>query len=271
LTVVLNQVRLVASDLDGTLIAHGTVVSERTVDVLRAVSKRGVEVVAVTGRSHWSAVNILRPVGCIRWIICSNGATVYDFEAEAVVQQRPLSDRHVADVVTRLAEAFPTAGFAWESAHGIFHSERWIRNRQATDARFVADKDRPPRSLTPEDGPILKLMVAHHELTTYDWLDALCHHMPDGVNVSTSGASFVEVTRADANKGDALRHLCQELGVDQAETIAFGDHANDLPMLDWVGAGYAMANADPRVLAVADHSAPHHAEDGVAQVLERLL
>ena len=247
------------------------VVSERTIAALRVISERGVEVVAVTGRSHWSAVGLLRPVGCIRWIICSNGATVYDFEAEAIVHERPLTEQQVDEVVNKLTKAFPTIGFAWESVRGVFHTDQWVENRQATDPSYAPKKTRHCRQLTLDDGPILKLMIAHHELTTYDLLDALRHHLPEGVSASTSGASYAEVTQADANKGDALRHLCEQLGVDRAETIAFGDHANDLPMLDWVGAGYAMANADPRVRAVADYLAPDHGEDGVAQVLERLF
>ena len=262
---------LVASDLDGTLLTPETKVSERTIEALRAVHARGIEVVAVTGRSHWSAVEILRPVGCIRWIICSNGATVYDYEAEAVVHDRPLSETQVNEVVDRMVEAFPTVGFAWESRNGIFHSDQWVQNREANETSYGIKKARPTTDLAGEESAVLKLMAAHDELTTYEWLDAVQQHLPAGVSASTSGATFVEVTQADANKGEALRSLCRQLGVARGETMAFGDHANDLPMLDWVGVSYAMANAAPRVMEVADHVAPHHRDDGVAQVLEQLL
>jgi len=105
----------------------------------------------------------------------------------------------------------------------------------------------------------------------YEWLAAVEPHMPEGVSVSTSGAQFVEVTAIDATKAEALRQLCDQLGVDRAHTIAFGDHANDLAMLRWAGTGFAMANAAEHVLAEADAVAPHHAEHGVAQVIEALL
>ena len=268
----LNEVTLVATDLDGTLLGPGMTVSERTARTLRAVAERGVEIVAVTGRSHWSSVAILRPVGCIRWLICSNGATVYDFEAEAVVHRRPLDGDQVVDVTKRLEAAFPEVGFAWESPDGIFHSEQWLRNRRAIDPAFSPERSRlVAQPLEAGQVDVLKLMAAHDRLVTYEWLEAVDQHLPTGVNGSTSGATFVEVTRADANKGSALEHLCTQLQVDRSQTMAFGDHANDLPMLDWAGVSFAMANADARVLAVADHRAPHHADDGVAQVLERLL
>ena len=68
-------------------------------------------------------------------------------------------------------------------------------------------------------------------------------------------------------KASTLALLCADLGVDAADVIAFGDMPNDLPMLAWAGTSYAMANAHPTVRAAADHVAPGHDEDGVAQVL----
>lgn len=263
-------VRLVASDLDGTLFGPDGAVSARTAATLRDVAAAGVEIVVATGRSHWSAVPRLEHLGCLRWLICSNGATVYDFEVGEIVVRRALSPADVAEVVDGLTARFPSVGFAWESPEGVFHTDRWVANRYATDARFQV-KQRPTRELRVHEETVLKLMIAHDELTEYEWLDALATEVPDGLSASTSGAAFVEVTAADANKGDALRLLCDEVGVDRSHTIAFGDHANDLGMLAWVGTGYAMANAAARVREIADATAPHHAEDGVAQVLSELL
>ena len=85
------------------------------------------------------------------------------------------------------------------------------------------------------------------------------------------GADAAEIGPAEVDKRAGLSWLCEHLGVDQADTIAFGDEGNDLTMLAWVGTGYAMANAPADVQAVADHVAPHHLDDGVAQVLETLI
>ncbi|MDH3678703.1 MAG: Cof-type HAD-IIB family hydrolase [Acidimicrobiia bacterium] len=265
-----STIRLVASDLDGTLFGPDGTVSSRTAETLRAVAAAGVEIVVATGRSHWSAVPRLEHVGCLRWLICSNGATVYDLEAGGVVVHRPLTGAQVSEVVDGLRDRFPTVGFAWESPEGVFHTDRWVVNRAATDARFEA-KPRPTRDLRVGEDTVLKLMIAHDELTEYAWLDAVAADVPVGLSTSTSGAAFVEITAADANKGDALRLLCADVGIDRTETIAFGDHANDLGMLAWVGVGYAMANAGPRVREIADATAPHHADDGVARVLAGLV
>lgn len=265
-----SNITLIASDLDGTLFGSDGAVTARTAEALRATADRGVEIVVATGRSHWSAASRLEHLDCIRWLICSNGATVYDGHAGDVVLRRALTEAQVSSAVDELRGAFPSVGLAWEGPEGVFHTEQWATNRLATDHRFVP-KERPTRDLRPDDDTVLKLMVAHDRMVEYEWLDAVTSSIPDGLSVSTSGAAFVEVTAADANKGDALRLLCTELGVDRSTTIAFGDHANDLGMLAWVGRGYAMANAAPRVHEIADATAPHHAEDGVAQVLTALF
>ncbi|MEL7158349.1 MAG: Cof-type HAD-IIB family hydrolase [Actinomycetota bacterium] len=265
------NLRLVASDLDGTLLSGDSRLAPRTIEALQQTAAQGVEVVAVTGRSHRTCVELLRPAECIRWAICSNGATVWDFEAEDVVVRRPLDNGQVVGVLAAVEQAFPTAGLSWETGTGHYVTEQWITARRAVDPRFRNRLDLPPVTFDFDHGEVLKLMLAHDELITFDWLDALRPHLSDDLSISTSGATFVEVTRADANKGDALADLCRMLGIGPEATVAFGDHANDLPMLAWAGRSYAMANADDSVLAVADAVAPPHHEDGVAQVLEGLL
>ncbi len=265
-----GTIRLIASDLDGTLLGTDSQVSARTTATIRAVTAREVHFVVATGRSQWSAVPRLEHLtGSVRWVLCSNGATLYDLEGRDVIRHRAMADDELARTIDVLRHEFPTVGFAWETPSGLHYTERWRENRRATEVHPEPGRD--TSELRVGDEPVLKLMVAHDRLVRYDWLDAMGPLVPETLNASTSGATFVEVTAPGANKGDALADLCAELGVAPAETVAFGDHSNDETMLRWVGRGYAMANADPRILAVADATAPHHANDGVATVIEELL
>ena len=267
-----HPVTLLASDLDGTLLGPDSRVADRTTAALEAAAAAGIEVVVATGRSHWTALPLIDHLACVRWVICSNGATVYDRQQGEVVMRRLLSPELVALVVDRLRAAFPTVGLAWECASGLVQDDRWMANRVATNPAVVASSREPVTSeLDLRAGEIVKLLVAHHELVTYEWLAAVQPHVPEGVSVSTSGAQFVEITAIDATKAEALRQLCQQLGVDRAHTVAFGDHDNDLAMLRWAGTGVAMANAADHVRRDADAVAPHHADHGVAQVIEQLL
>ena len=92
--------------------------------------------------------------------------------------------------------------------------------------------------------------------------------MGDRVNVTHSSFPLLEISAAAVTKASTLALLCADLGIEAAEVMAFGDMPNDLPMLTWAGTSYSMADAHPSVVAAADHVAPGHDEDGVAQVLE---
>ncbi|MGF1595910.1 MAG: HAD-IIB family hydrolase [Acidimicrobiales bacterium] len=266
----LSGVALVATDLDGTLLGPAAALSVRTVAAVAALADVGVEVVVATGRGHRSAVPLIEPLTTVRWLIASNGATLYDLRRNEVVEHRPLAASCVADLVTTAVGRFGPVGLSWETPDGQYHDNSWIAIRRAHDPDYrPLYSDLRPR-LDPAVAPVLKLMVAHGRLGAYGWLDALLPHVPDGVTAVTSGAPFVEVTAGEADKGFAVAELCRRLGIDRSATAAFGDQVNDVGMLSWVELGFAMANAADRVAAVTTWRAPHHAEDGVAQVLERI-
>lgn len=264
------DLRLIASDIDGTLLGEDHRVSDRTIEVLAAAAAAGVEVVAATGRSHWSALDVLDGVDCIRWIIGSNGATLYDRAADAVVRQHVLDPELSRPMLAEIEAAHPGVAFGWETPDGVWFTPEFlaIRRANAPDApsldRFAAPFDAAATDL-------VKVMVQHPELREMEWLDTLRTILPDQLSASTSGAAFVEVTAPEADKGVALAALCADLGIDQGATIAFGDHSNDLGMLSWVERGFAMANAHPAVLAATTERAPHHLDHGVAETVALLL
>lgn len=264
------QMRLIATDIDGTLLGADQVVSQRTIAALRAADEAGVNVVAATGRSHWSAVPLLEPIGCVRWLLASNGATLFDLEAMEVVERFPIHRAVVETVVSSLEGEFGSLGYSWETTEGVFQNEmfRAIRSR-LFPSRKIARRSNASFEAGGED--LVKLMVLHPDLADLEWLEAAGPHVPADVNVATSGLGFVEFTAPEADKGLALAALCDRLGVAQHDTVSFGDQSNDLGMLRWSGRGYAMANASAPAVDAASHRAPHHLDDGVAQIVEELL
>ena len=95
--------------------------------------------------------------------------------------------------------------------------------------------------------------------------------LPRGVTGAASAESFIEVTGADVHKASTLASLIDRLAVDRTDVAAFGDQHNDLDMLRWAGTGYAMGNAQPKVLDAADAVVPTNANDGVAATIEAWL
>jgi len=259
-----------ATDIDGTLLGSDHVVTQRTIDVLRSAHEAGVEIVAATGRSHWSAVPLIEPVGCIRWLLASNGATLFDLSTGQIVDQSLLDRATVRTVVSRLNREFPGLGYSWETAEGVFQDEAFRAIRSTTfPSQKIARRSTVEFDAGADD--LAKMMVLHPTLADTAWLEASRPCIPSELSFATSGLRFVEITSALADKGIALAALCDRLGVPQEDSVTFGDQLNDLGMLRWAGRGYAMANAHADAVEAASHRAPHHADDGVAQVVEQLL
>ncbi len=262
--------KLLASDLDGTLLDADSKISSRTEQMLRQAAASGVEIVAATGRSYRTAVPLFEGLDMVRWLLCSNGATIYDAQQGEVVSHAVI-ESEAAQRILSTTNVLDDLGFAWETPSGRFRDEpmtKMMNERFGTD--LVIDYTNAP-PITEMADELIKVLIFHRELDHDELLDRLAATLGDGMSVSSSGFAFIEITADGAEKGSALARLCNDLGVAQADTVAFGDQRNDLGMIDWAGRGYAMANAHPELLALTDLRAPHHAEDGVAQVVEQLL
>jgi HAD superfamily hydrolase (TIGR01484 family) len=117
---------------------------------------------------------------------------------------------------------------------------------------------------------VVKLLARHEELGSDELLAAARAAVGAGATLThSSNDGLLEISAADVSKASGLASLAAELGVPAAETVAFGDMPNDLPMLAWAGHGVAVANAHPEVLAAADEVTASNDDDGVAEVLAR--
>ena len=253
---------LVATDLDGTLVRSDGSISPYTAGVLAAVEALGVPVVFVTGRPlRWTEV-VFEHVGSHGLAIVSNGALVWDVARHEPHTVRTMDAATAIAVSEELRAAVPGTTFAVESLDGI-----------DLEPGFMERAELPPgvrRAPVAElfDRPGLKLLARHEELDPEEFW-ALAEEVVQGRLVITwsSTTALLEISAPDVTKASTLAQVASGLGVDAADVIAFGDMPNDLPMLTWAGTSYAMADAHPSVVVAADHLAPGHDEDGVAQVL----
>jgi len=261
-----TAIRLVATDLDGTLLRTDGTVSGRTRRSIARAREAGIVVVLVTARSPRTLRPLARQVGVGDLAICCNGAIVYDLAAEAIVAHAPLASGVARWIVTALRAAVPDVCFAVE--RGV---------RAGRDPRYAAlcvgaGAHAPPLiadALTLCAGDVTKLLVRHPALSLPDLLRVTRAIAGDVAVVTHSGTVFVEISAAGVTKAAALEALCAQMGVDAARVVACGDMPNDLPMLHWAGHGVAVANAHPAVLAAADEVTLSNDDDGVARVLAR--
>jgi Cof subfamily protein (haloacid dehalogenase superfamily) len=261
--------RLVASDLDGTIVRRDGTISPRTVAALRACEAGGVAIVFVTGRPPRWIHPVAEQTDHRGLVICANGAQVYDLHTETVVEEDLISPETLVQVIGMIRGAVPgvTFGmeygdhFAYETAFPM--EDKW----HSADHRKVAASELLLR-------PGAKLIMRHSVQTSDELAEALQDVVGGLLEITHSsyqGPAFVEASASGVTKATALARLCQSHGIGPEDVIAFGDMRNDLPMLGWAGRPYAMANSHPEVLAAVGNHTLSNDEDGVAVVLEQIL
>ena len=259
--------KLVATDLDGTLLHSDGTVTERTRRVLAALEEQGVTVVFVTGRPIRWMDALWEHVGGHGLAVCSNGGIVYDVHAREVARARTIPVSTGVEVGRLLREAEPGVAFAVERTDG-FGREPDYRSR----GPVPADLEIGPLEDLLTGGGVVKVLARHEDRdpeTFWADVEARVGHLVTTTWSSTS--ALVEISGLGVTKASTLELLCAERGVSAEEVVAFGDMPNDLPMLAWAGTSYAMAGAHPSVRELAGDLAPSNDEDGVAVVLERLF
>ncbi|GAB6984271.1 Cof-type HAD-IIB family hydrolase [Nocardioides pyridinolyticus] len=258
--------RLVATDLDGTLVRSDGSVSAYSADVLAQVEARGIPVVFVTGRPLRWAEEVFERVGEHGLAVVSNGALVWDVARHRPHLERPIDPELGLAMCALLREAIPGSAFAVETLEGIGLEPAFLERHPVPDGA----RRGPVEELF--DEPALKLLARHEELSAQEFWDAAEAVVEGRLVITWSSASaLLEISAGGVTKASTLALLCADLGIDAAEVVAFGDMPNDLPMLAWAGTAYAMANAHPTVREAATHTAPSNDEDGVATVLAGLL
>jgi Cof subfamily protein (haloacid dehalogenase superfamily) len=259
--------RLIATDLDGTLLTPEETVSPRTLAAVAAATAAGAAHLVVTGRSVTWARPVLDRIGYTGLAVCCEGAQLYDAGAHRLLTSMTLDRRLAALALEKLtAEVGPlTLAVSQDGLDGAVLAQ--------PDYLMLGTELPVPRVEGIDEllaAPIAKLYIQHPELTDDQLAEAAERVIGSLVTVVVAGPRIVELLPLGLTKATGLAVAARRLGLKAADTIAFGDMPNDLPMLRWAGRGVAMANAHPELLAVADEVTASNAEDGVALVLERL-
>lgn len=259
--------RLVATDLDGTLLRSDATVSARSRAALAAAAGMGVAHIVVTGRAVPWTRHVLEDLGYTGLAVCGQGAQVYDAGAGRLLTSVTL-DRQVGALalakieaeVGTLAVAASRDGLTGEVLVGpgySYNPELPVLRIDGADELWAE--------------PINKLYIQHPRLHDDELAQVAADIAGGMVTAIMSGAGIVELLPLGLTKARGLSLAARRLGVTAAETIAFGDMPNDLPMLAWAGHGVAMGNAHPEVRAAADEVTASNDEDGIVHVLERLF
>ena len=269
----MENIKLVAIDLDDTLLRSDLTISEHTVTVLRQVRARGVVVTLSTGRMFSSARPFAEQLEFDVPLITYGGALVKNAGSGEVLYNRPLEPETARRVIRFARERKAQVNFyllngdedelyaelitPWGEDYGRFSRVPFHR---VPDLEELLQRGSPLKLLLIEDEPVADRCL----LELRDLLG-------EQVHLAKSKPRFVEVDHPEANKGRALQELAAWLQVERSQILAVGDNYNDMEMLEFAGLGIAVANAPPEVQKRAGHVTASNDEDGVAQALERFV
>ncbi|HIC88105.1 MAG TPA: HAD family phosphatase [Anaerolineae bacterium] len=261
------DIRLVAIDLDGTLLQDDKTIASEDLAAVRETAARGVHVVLASGRSarsmrpHWERVGLPNP------IVACNGAQVHDLVTGEDLWLQPIPPEVVRKVLVEVQQLIPEAYIGMEmtdhrlAVNRIYEQLQW----KLTPPRqlFVGDLEAWASEI------VLKLWVYVPGMSVRELQRLLKSRWDSRLRIEYQTSASIQVLDSRAGKGVAVRWLAAQHGISPDQIMAIGDHTNDLEMLQAVGWPVAMGNAEEEVKAVARWVTSSNAEIGVAQALHR--
>ena len=274
-----RSVRMVATDLDGTIIPHGQGISTRTRAALDACTTAGMRVVFVTGRPPRWLAPVVEVTHHLGFAICANGSITLDLETDAVVSLHSITNEVATEVALRLRAVVPDVVFAVETPSGMSVERGYEKARGPGPASVLTSppvgalREAPMLEQLLDDEPVIKLVAISPRSTPDALLTAGRRLVADLVTPTHSSptVALLEMGPSGVTKGSSLEELARSWGIAAADVVSFGDMPNDIEMLQWSGTSFAMSGGHPDAISAADHLAPFADDDGVAQVLECIL
>ena len=268
-TITGKRPKLIGTDLDGTIVAHYGFISERTKIAFTAANAAGIHIYFVTGRP-------------IRWMteikenfnfglgICGNGAMLYDFLNEKILEEWLFSVEAQLETVKRLRAVIPPVTFAVEVNQQFAREKKYVP-RWDIGADNVG-VDEIEEVIT---APALKILARcqNSEFSSDEMLVLASKELAGIATVTHSNStdSLLEISADGVSQGATLAKMADRHGLTADDCVTFGDNPNDFSMLTWASRSWAMADGHPDLMKHAKYQTDAHQEDGVAKVIERLL
>ena len=264
--------KMVFSDMDGTLLWKGVRLSVENYNAIRKVVDKGVDFVICTGRGVFGVEPYLKQLDMIGkkgYVICQNGAAVYDLRNMKMVIKRSFSPAMVKPVADYARSLGEVEMFYYDDR--TFMCE-FLSDEVAEYCQVMKTTPRLVKDPTEYEGEFTKCLFSGPR-KKLEQVKAFAKELHgDAVNLFYSSETYMELVISGVDKGSALEATAKEAGVDLADTIAIGDSDNDLPMIVKAGLGVAMKNGEEHVKAAAGYVTERTAEEhGVAEVLEKFI
>ncbi|XID93108.1 Cof-type HAD-IIB family hydrolase [Paenibacillaceae bacterium WGS1546] len=261
--------RLIAADLDDTLLTDELTVTEATRKALKDAIARGVHFTIATGRMYDSARQVARQVGLNVPIITYQGSLIKNLLDEEVLYERSIP----VDVAREVYEICLEKGLHLQS----YIDDKLYVAEENDKIRGYIQLSKTPYTVEPDFARIVahpkqtKLLIIDEPAKLDAMMPGLKARFGDQVHLTKSKPNYLEFLHPEGTKGHALRFLAAHYGIPIEETIALGDAMNDHEMIAAAGLGVAMANAVPALKEIADYVTLSNNEEGVKHVIEKFV
>lgn len=261
----LSKIKMVVTDMDGTLLNSDHQVSTKFFQLFQELKKRDIKFVAASGRQYNSIVDKLESIKDDIIVVAENGAFVKKQDIELLAT--PLDQGTIKETIKLLkkVEGVHPVLCGKNNAYINGNSDVFLNKLKEYYSQFSVLND-----IAAFDGEVLKIAIYHFE-SSEKYIYPLVKHLESQLKVKVSGENWLDISHMNAHKGHALRHIQEKYGISQQETMVFGDYNNDLEMLALSDFSFAMENAHPNVKEVANYQTESNDNFGVEKILEAML
>ena len=269
-------IRLIATDLDGTLLRSDETVSDRTRAALQAATAAGLVVAFVTGRPPRWLDDVIDETGHVGIAVGANGAVLYDMADQTLLSVRALPPELMREIGDELRGQFPDVQFAVEYAAGFAAEPGYVHDWQVNPRRDRQGRPIPAPAMGAlaeiTGDPGIKLLAKDRSAQPDRFLAAATELLGDRATITHSSSyGLLEIAAAGVTKATGLAELAARHDIRREDILAVGDMPNDIPMLEWAGHSFAVANGHASAKAAAAVTVGRNDEDAVASLIERVL
>lgn len=285
--------KLVAIDLDGTMLDSYGMVTEKTKKTIKKVEEQGVSVIIASGRPIDSIKSIANEIDSKKYFISGNGAIIYDMEKEEIIYEKCMPKEKVLEIIKICEENSIAYNVYTEKEilatalkyNVLYYNKENLKKEESKKTKITIVKDMYEYVKNKEDANFLKITVCDEtksvfnsiirkfkEIKDIEVLD-VSHMSRKTIRQGTEDFSieyyYTEISRANVDKWYAIEYLMENLNLKREEIMAIGDNINDKMMIENAGLGIAMEQSTPVIKIIADDVAPSNNDDGVAKILQK--
>lgn len=285
--------KLVAIDLDGTMLDSYGMVTEKTKKTIKKVEEQGVNVIIASGRPIDSIKSIANEIDSKKYFISGNGAIIYDMEKEEIIYEKCMPKEKVLEIIKICEENSIAYNVYTEKEilatalkyNVLYYNKENLKKEESKKTKITIVKDMYEYVKNKEDTNFLKITVCDEtksvfnsiirkfkEIKDIEVLD-VSHMSRKTIRQGTEDFSieyyYTEISRANVDKWYAIEYLMENLNLKREEIMAIGDNINDKMMIENAGLGIAMEQSTPVIKIIADDVAPSNNDDGVAKILQK--